>query len=80
MSKDFSFEASLKELNEITAWFDQPDVNLDESLTKFERGVELSAALRDHLQTIENKVDKIKQRFDTPVQSDPELTADSLLD
>lgn len=54
----------MKELDEITAWFEQPDVDLDQSLAKFERGLELSVALKQHLQTVENNVQKIKKRFD----------------
>ena len=66
MSKEFKFESSMKELVDITAWFESPDVDLDQSLAKFERGLELSSGLKDYLQTVENKVEKIKQRFDAP--------------
>lgn len=75
MSKDFKFELAMKELEDITAWFERPDVDLDQSLAKFERGLELSGSLKDYLQTVENKVEKIKQRFDSPraktVQNSP---------
>lgn len=64
--KNFNFEAALAELDEITAWFEGTEINLDQSLAKFERGLELSAALQEHLHTIENKVERIKARFDTP--------------
>ena len=69
MSKEFKFEAAMKELEEITEWFERPDVELDLSLAKFERGLELSNALKVHLQEVENKVQKIKQKFDSPVRA-----------
>ncbi len=75
---DFDFAAGLAELEEITAWFESSDVDLTVALSKFERGMELAASLKDHLQIIENRVVKIKQRFDTPVAmvaKDEEQTA-----
>ena len=65
-NKPFEFERALKELEEITAWFESSDVDLDQGLAKFERGMELSAELKAHLQTVENRVEKIKQRFQEP--------------
>lgn len=64
--KPFEFEKAMRELEEITAWFESSDVDLDQGLAKFERGMELSAQLKDHLSTVENRVEKIKQRFATP--------------
>lgn len=60
------FAASLKELEEITAWFESEEVDLDQALVKFERGMELSAELKQHLNQVENKVEKIKQKFNDP--------------
>jgi exodeoxyribonuclease VII small subunit len=61
--KPFEFEQSLKELEQITAWFESSDVDLDQGLIKFERGMELASLLKDHLLTVENRVEKIRQRF-----------------
>lgn len=61
--KLFEFEKALKELEEITAWFESSNVDLDQGLAKFERGMELSAQLKEHLQAVENRVEKIKARF-----------------
>lgn len=65
----FDFAAGLKELEEITAWFESEEVDLDKALVKFEHGVELAAKLRQHLQTVENRVEKIKARFDGAANS-----------
>jgi exodeoxyribonuclease VII small subunit len=59
----FEFEKALKELEQITTWFESTDVDLDQGIAKFERGMELASALKAHLATIENRVEKIKERF-----------------
>ncbi|MDB5178463.1 MAG: Exodeoxyribonuclease 7 small subunit [Patescibacteria group bacterium] len=61
--KPFEFEKALKELEDITTWFESTDVDLDQGLDKFERGMELASQLKAHLVTVENRVEKIKQRF-----------------
>ena len=61
--KPFEFEKSLKELEDITLWFESTDVDLDQGLVKFERGMELAGQLKNHLASVENRVEKIKQRF-----------------
>jgi exodeoxyribonuclease VII small subunit len=76
MDKPFEFEKALKELEEITAWFESSDIDLDQGITKFERGMELAGTLKTHLASVENRVEKIKARFsaastDAPA-SDPE--------
>jgi exodeoxyribonuclease VII small subunit len=68
--KPFEFEKSIKELEEITLWFESTDVDLDQGLVKFERGMELAGQLKSHLATVENRVEKIKQRF-TPGATAP---------
>jgi exodeoxyribonuclease VII small subunit len=70
-AKPFEFDKALKELEDITAWFESSDVDLDQGLAKFERGMELSAQLKDHLQAVENRVEKIKQRFATSAAPSP---------
>lgn len=62
-NKPFEFEKALKELEEITTWFESADVDLDAGLAKFERGMELAAELKTHLSSVENRVEKIRQRF-----------------
>lgn len=62
-TQPFEFEKALKELESITAWFESSDVDLDAGLVKFERGMELAHQLKTHLASVENRVEKIKQRF-----------------
>ncbi len=59
----FNFTKSLAELAEITAWFESDQVDLDQALAKFERGLELATQLKAHLAGVENRVEQIKQKF-----------------
>jgi exodeoxyribonuclease VII small subunit len=62
----FNFEQALKELESITQWFESSDADLDQGLVKFERGMELASQLKTHLDGVENRVEKIKMRFNEP--------------
>jgi len=77
-TQPFEFEQALKELEDITRWFESSDADLDQGLVKFERGMELASQLKNHLVTVENRVEKIKQRFSAappPVAASAEPTA-----
>lgn len=70
-TKPYEFEKNLAELEAITAWFESAEADLDQGITKFERGMELAQELRSHLAKIENRVDTIRQRFSTPTTNSP---------
>jgi exodeoxyribonuclease VII small subunit len=78
----FHFEAALTELEQITQWFESSDADLDAGLQKFERGMELAAQLKEHLTSVENRVEKIKARFgESRIQTAPnQLIADNETD
>lgn len=63
--KQISFADAFKELEELTEWFENEEVDLDEGLKKFERGLELSQVCKKKLQEVENKVTTLKKKFDT---------------
>jgi exodeoxyribonuclease VII small subunit len=71
----FNFEQALKELESITQWFESSDADLDQGLVKFERGMELAQQLKTHLGEVENRVEKIKMRFNEPKTADKTLAA-----
>lgn len=50
------FESSLKELEKIVRELESGEVNLDESLKKFEKGIELYKDCRQTLQAAEKKI------------------------
>jgi exodeoxyribonuclease VII small subunit len=41
IEEKFNFTKAYKEIEEINTWFQQEDINLDEALEKYERGMEL---------------------------------------
>ncbi|MEK7665809.1 MAG: exodeoxyribonuclease VII small subunit [Patescibacteria group bacterium] len=61
--KEFNFTKAFEELETIMQWFEKEEVDLDEGLKKFERGLELAKACKDTLAEVENKVEKIKLKF-----------------
>jgi exodeoxyribonuclease VII small subunit len=71
------FAGGLKELEKIAAWFESEDIDLDEALGKFERGMELASKLKAQLSEIENKVEVIKQKFAAPEIQKPSEPTDA---
>ncbi len=65
--KQTAFAEQFAELEEITRWFERGEVDLDEGLKKYERGLALAALCRDRLQEIENTVVTLKKQYDSEV-------------
>ncbi len=63
MSKKPTFSEAFAELEAITEWFETGEVDLDEGLKKFERGLELAQICKAKLADVENKVIELKQKF-----------------
>lgn len=63
-AKQFNFEKSYQELEKIVEQFESGDIDLDQSLKEFERGLELAEKLKAKLSEVENKVIEIKQKFE----------------
>ncbi len=63
-TEKFDFGAAYKELESIIGWFERGEVDLDEGLRKFERGLELARQCKGRLKEVENRVTQIKARFD----------------
>lgn len=54
----------LAQLDELIAWFDREDFDLDEALKKFDEGVKLTEVLEARLHELDNKITVLKERFD----------------
>lgn len=63
--KHSSFAEAFQELEAITAWFESAEVDLDEGLKKFERGLELAQVCKQKLTEVENRVVDLKKKFAT---------------
>lgn len=59
-----SLAKQLAELDELIAWFDQPEIDLDEALKKFDQGVKLTGEIKTQIAEAENKITVLKERFD----------------
>ena len=59
-----TLQQKMAELDDLLAWFDQPDIDLDEALKRFDDGVKLTEELKTRLQNLENKISVLKERFD----------------
>jgi exodeoxyribonuclease VII small subunit len=59
-----ALQDQMAELDQLLAWFDRPDVDLDEALKKFDEGVKLTEKLKKRLEALENKIIVLKERFD----------------
>ncbi len=59
----FNFSQAFSELEKITEWFEKGEVDLEEGLKKFERGLELAQKLKICLKDAENKIIEIKAKF-----------------
>lgn len=54
-SKKFNFKKAFAELEAISMWFQNPDIDLDEALKKYQRGLALIKATQLHLKQTENE-------------------------
>ena len=54
-SKEFNFKKAFAELEEISSWFQNPDIDLDEALKKYQRGLALIKEAQTHLKETENE-------------------------
>lgn len=61
--KSENFSAQFAELEKITAWFEQGDLQIEEALVKFKRGLELANNLQNYLQGVVKQVDDLKKKF-----------------
>ena len=77
--ENLSFEESLNELDAIVQNLEQGDLDLEESMTLFERGLTLSKLSQNKLQAAEQKVNILLEQngtqqlqdFDLPLNESP---------
>lgn len=60
---DNSFQALLAELEQIVARFESGEIELDQAVGQFERGLSLAGQLQQRLVKIDNQVTEIRQKF-----------------
>ena len=67
------FTAAVRRLEEINAWFQENDFNLDEGLAKLKEGKALIKTCRERLKAVENEFVQTKADFG---ETSPDQTAD----
>lgn len=68
--KQATFTAQFIELEEITRWFERGDVDLDEGLQKYERGLVLATLCKARLREIENTVIALKKHHEQDLKEE----------
>ena len=67
-NENFNFKQALDELKQINEEFESDEIDLDQMLKKFKRGLELARKCKERLKKAENEVIKIKEEFSSNVE------------
>jgi len=59
----FNFTKAYQEIEEINEWFQGEEIDLDEALKRYEKGMELVKKCKERLKEAENKFEEIKKKF-----------------
>ncbi|GAI22960.1 unnamed protein product [marine sediment metagenome] len=59
----FNFTKAYEEIEEINDWFQGENIDLDQALQKYERGLELINKCKKRLSEAENKFEEIKKKY-----------------
>ena len=59
----FNFTKAYQEIEEINEWFQGEEIDLDEALRKYERGMGLINKCKERLKEAENKFEEIKKKY-----------------
>lgn len=60
MANAKNYQALNLELDEVLAKLQQPNIQVDEAVALYEKGLELIDALENHLESAENTIEKLK--------------------
>jgi exodeoxyribonuclease VII small subunit len=62
--KKGTFATQFKKLESVTKKFESGDIDLEDALDQFEKGMKIAAELRAALDTIEQNVAVVKKKYD----------------
>lgn len=63
-AQQLNYEALKAELDAVLEALQSDDLNVDQAVQQYERGLELVQQLKTYLKTAENKVTTLKAKFD----------------
>ena len=67
--KNLTFEEALKQLETIAEQIEQGEIGLEESITKYERGMDLVKHCREILAKAEHKIQEVHERADGTLET-----------
>ena len=70
MSKEINFEETMQELEKIVQELEKGDLNLDDSINKFEEGMKLSKSASDYLEKAEKKITVLINAKDEEIEEE----------
>ena len=70
MSKEINFEETMQELEKIVQELEKGDMNLDDSINKFEEGMKLSKSASDYLEKAEKKITVLINAKDEEIEEE----------
>lgn len=56
-------QTQLAQLEEVVAWFERDDIDIQEAIARFEEGSRLAEDIKERLAHLENKITVLKERF-----------------
>lgn len=67
-NKELNFEETMQELEKIVQELEKGDLNLDDSINKFEEGMKLSKSVSDYLEKAEKKITVLINNNDNNIE------------
>lgn len=64
MTKNKTLQQKLEELDQLVAWFEGDDIQIEQALKKFDEAEKLADEIGSELKTAKNKIEVIKKKFD----------------
>lgn len=61
---DHTVTEKLTQLDEMVAWFDSEDFELEQALERFTQAEKLAAEIENDLLALKNKITVVKEKFD----------------
>lgn len=64
---NLTIKQKTRQLDELVAWFDSDDFELEQALEKFKEAEKLASEIEQDLLSLKNEVTVLRQKFDEPL-------------
>ena len=72
MPPKFNFNIAYQKIEEINGWFQEENIDLNEALEKYQKGMELINKCKEELKKAENQFEDIKKKYVSPKEESEE--------